>query len=447
LAGVALLPALPASADTTPPWEPDPNAIGTLSFYDASGNPVTGGADLDHLFDYALASTDDPASGGDFANLEFANPTPSEDSGLWPTAADESSATPNASAPGALGTSTHPLVTLDSTGAELNAAKGGFAANTTAGYVNAYQVRLYTTDAAQYWEADVLVNTGDGTWVETYPTSGAAPTATSTQLTASPVTSALQGQQVTFTATETADDNSHPAGSVQFYDGNQALGTAVAVDSNGVATVMTSTLLPGTHTIKADFTTTASGYSSAPEATLSYLVNPVAAKPTIVGTVQVGKTVTCHETTTSGETATYQWDVNGSKVATGHSFTIPGSDAKKSLTCKATVNVSGGTASSATSAAKTIALGAALKVVKKPTLSGKGTVGSRETCNHGTWSPRATSYHYQWYVGTKAIKGATKSTYVLTRAEKGKKVSCKVTAIKTGYAHGTARTSSVTVKA
>jgi len=52
--GGMLLAANPASA-AAPGWEPDPNSNGTITFYDASGNVMTGGTSLSHLFDFASA--------------------------------------------------------------------------------------------------------------------------------------------------------------------------------------------------------------------------------------------------------------------------------------------------------------------------------------------------------------------------------------------------------
>jgi Bacterial Ig-like domain (group 3) len=452
-----------AQASTPPPWEPDHNTVGsngTLSFYNASGSPVTGGNNIDHLFDYALASSADPSSpAGQFANLEIANPTPGQDPANWPVVADESSTASNSSAPGSLGTATTPLVTLDSAGAELRAAMGSFPPNTTAGYQNVFQIRLYTsganstgTGAALYWAADVQV-TGTGssaTWTEVYPIDGAAPTTTSTQLVAAPVSPGTQHQSITFTATETAADATHPVGTMQFFDGNQYLGAATAVDSNGVASVTTSTLIPGTHNIKADFTPTSASYSPAPEATLSYLVNPVAVTPTIYGTVRVASRVTCSEPITAGESVALVWKLNGVQVATGYAYGIPASAYTKYLTCTATVNVPGGTPSSATSVAKKVAIGPALVATTKPHLynknaSGIVTHGTYEYVYPGRWSPSATSFTYQWYVGTSIIRGATSYRYLIPLSLKGKYINCVVWAHRYAYTTGHYRTASVKV--
>ncbi|WEK12542.1 MAG: peptidoglycan DD-metalloendopeptidase family protein [Candidatus Microbacterium phytovorans] len=67
-----------------------------------------------------------------------------------------------------------------------------------------------------------------------------------------------------------------------------------------------------------------------------------------------------------------------------------------------------------------------------PTVSGTAKVGLTLTAKPGTWKPKAT-LKYQWYRGSVAISGATKSTYVLRGADAGKTLKVKVTGSKTGY--------------
>jgi hypothetical protein len=448
-----------AAAVGTPPWETsNANQIGTLTFYDASGNPITGGSNLDHIADYVLASSTDPSTKpGTLAELEFANPQNGVPASTWNVKQDEQTPFPNSSAPTTpteLATSPNPLVTLDSTGGDLGDAIGGFdTSNPVAGFTNVYQLRVFTsgvggagTHAGMYWDADVQVDTAAGTWVEVYPTSGAQPIATTTAVTVSPTTSANQGASVTVTGTETAADATHPAGSITLDDGNQVLGHG-AVDANGAFSVPTSTLVPGRHSFTATFTDTADGYTGSSAPAVSYLINPVAKTPTVSGSAKVGDKLTCKETTTSGETATFTWDAAGQKIGTGSSLTVPASVLGKTVTCTVSVKVTGGTASSKTSApTKKVAQGAALKATKKPTLSGTGKVGKTEKVAHGTWSPAASTYSYQWYLGSKKIAHATKSSYKLVKADGGKSITVKVTANKTGYASGAATTKSLKVK-
>ena len=73
-----------AAVATAPAWERDGNSLGSRTLFDASGNVITGGTNIGHLFDYAEASSPDTA-GGTKATLIFGLPTPGEDPGLWPS--------------------------------------------------------------------------------------------------------------------------------------------------------------------------------------------------------------------------------------------------------------------------------------------------------------------------------------------------------------------------
>jgi hypothetical protein len=105
---------------------------------------------------------------------------------------------------------------------------------------------------------------------------------------------------------------------------------------------------------------------------------------------------------------------------------------------------SNSTEPAASSPAKVL-LGAALKATHKPTLSGPHKVGKTERVKAGTWSQKGAKFTYQWLLNGKVIKHATKSTFKPTKGDKGKKLSCRVTAHLTGFAKGTATTSSVKV--
>jgi hypothetical protein len=443
--------------------------VGTIALYNAAGTVITTGSINDApLAAYAVASTTVRA-GDARALLQAAQPNPSGNIQTWNRDQLSSlTAYPPATGPADITGSTHPIVTGSSGDLTLNdfiqefpntdpsgigcAYAGTPAGCTNTSYQNIYQLRLKTVNTAgvqtdNYAVADLLVN--GTTWTQVYPV---ATTPTTTALAVTPASSASQGASVTLTATESlsSDSTNHPAGTVQFKDGTTNVGTPQTVNASGVATLTTATLPPSAPSgakLTAVFSPTNSTIGGSTSNVVSYTVNPVAKKPTITGTVQAGKTLTCKETTTSGETATYVWEASGKKIASGKTLSVPGTAVGKTLTCSATVKVGGGKASTATSAAtKKVARGAALKATKKPKLSGSGKVGKTEKVNHGKWSPAASSYTYQWYVGSSKIKGAHKSSYKLISKDKGKKVSCKVTAKKTGFASGSAKTKSVKVK-
>jgi hypothetical protein len=263
-----------------PAWEPDPNALGSLTLYNSSGTVVTGGSNLNHLFDYAEASTADPDGPSIKATLTFANPSPGVPTGDWFVGqASLSTAYPNTSAPAPLNTATNPVVTLGPTDADLAAYIPTATANTEAGYENVYQIRLITsggagggTGSANYWEVDIQVNPTAGTWQEIYPTAGQIPTATAVSATPNPVNA---DTQTVLTATETPAT----AGTVMFTTGDTNIGSA-SVNSSGVATFNYTPTTAGTETIDAAFTPTdTTDYASSTGST-SLTVNPPATPTT-----------------------------------------------------------------------------------------------------------------------------------------------------------------------
>ncbi|MFK0283880.1 Tat pathway signal protein [Streptomyces sp. NPDC090499] len=166
------------------------------------------------------------------------------------------------------------------------------------------------------------------------------------------------------------------------------------------------------------------------------------AAPKITGTAKADAKVTA---TTGSWSATpgsytYQWKADGKAVpgATAASYTVPAALVGKKLTVTVTAVRSGWAGGSATSAAVTVAKGDAPKATRAPTVGGTAKTGKKLTAAHGTWSPAATSYAYQWYANGKAISGATRSTLTLKPAQKGKKITVKVTARRTGHKDGTA---------
>jgi hypothetical protein len=347
---------------STPPWEPDPQSVGTISFYNASGTRITTGSiDDAPIAAYAVAST--TIRGGDGrALLITAQPNPNTSTGAY----NKDFLTgltkfPVTSGPTAIRNMTTPVVTGSSGDLTLDdfiqefpntdptgigcAYSGTPAGCTNTAYQNLYQLRIESANTGgvlttKYATADVLVS--GTTWTQVYPS------------------------------------------------------------------------------------------------------GPVATPPTISGKVAVGSKVTCKEAPAAGATITYSWHVSGKKVASGASYTIPGSAYKKKLTCTAAVKA-GGSTSTATSKASTVALGAPLKATKKPKISGAAKVGKTVKVSHGSWSPKASGYSYQWFAGSKAIKHATKSSLKLKKPQKGKKVTCRVTAHRTGYASGKATSKGIKV--
>jgi hypothetical protein len=277
LGGGLLFAASPASA-AAPSWEPDANGNGgTIAFYDASGNQVTSGSNLSHLFEYAVASTpEDPASAFHKASLSFAFPNHLQPtSGWFVTGATVATTYPITTGPSSITSlpATTPVSHPGATEMNLTAALGSGSLDTTAGYDKIMQIRMTQSGGfgGAYWTADIQFDTAAGTWTQVYGSS----LSTTTTLTASPDPSTF-GNTVTLTATITP---SAAAGTVQFKDGATNIGTPVTVAS-GTAVKTTNTLATGAHSLSAVFTPTDPATYGPSTGTFSTTVNPPATATT-----------------------------------------------------------------------------------------------------------------------------------------------------------------------
>lgn len=279
------------AAAPTPPYEPDPQGTGTISFFDASGNQITSGTITDApIAAYAVGSQTIRA-GDTKAALFAAQPNPNANIQLWNKDTLSSfTSYPVSSGPANIQTlsATHPVVT--GSGGDLSldtfiqefpntdpsgigcAYAGTPAGCTNTAYQNLYQLRIKTADTtgqqtANYAVADVLVS--GSSWTQVFP---AQLTATSTALTANP-NPATQGASVALKATVSP---AAAAGSVQFQDGGANVGSPVAV-SSGVANLSTTFSTTGTHHLTAVFTPTDTAtYNGSTSTTVDEVINPPA---------------------------------------------------------------------------------------------------------------------------------------------------------------------------
>ncbi len=88
----------------------------------------------------------------------------------------------------------------------------------------------------------------------------------------------------------------------------------------------------------------------------------------------------------------------------------------------------------------------ALTVLRSPSVKGKHVVGRVLKLLTGTTSPAATSVRVQWLRNGKAIKRATKAKYRLTAKDRGRRISLKVTFVRSGYASVTTMTKGIRVR-
>ena len=158
--------------------------------------------------------------------------------------------------------------------------------------------------------------------------------------------------------------------------------------------------------------------------------------PKITGSVKVGKRLTADPGAWGpGEVAlSYQWYRSGAKIAkaTKPTYKLVAADRGKKITVKVTGTKPGYTTVSKTSVASGKVAAGVLTTVK-PKITGAAKVGKKLTAKPSTWKPSGVKLSYQWLRSGKAIKGATKSTYKLAKADKGKKITVKVTGKRAGY--------------
>ncbi|WP_434810562.1 sunset domain-containing protein [Microbacterium sp. bgisy189] len=155
------------------------------------------------------------------------------------------------------------------------------------------------------------------------------------------------------------------------------------------------------------------------------------ATPKIKGVLAAGSTIKVSKGTwTAGTSFRYQWYADGKKIsgATSSSFKLPST----LVGTKITVNVAGSKTGYA-SLVKKSAVTSRVAKAPTPTISGSAKIGSKLSARAGTWTT-GTRLGYQWYANGVAISGATKSTFTVTRAERGKAITVRVRGAKSGYA-------------
>jgi len=156
------------------------------------------------------------------------------------------------------------------------------------------------------------------------------------------------------------------------------------------------------------------------------------------GTAKVGKTLRASGAVASilGTTSTYQWLRGGKPIAgaTRATWAVTAADEGKRLSLRVTVTRPGYTTVTVTSAATGKVRAGTVTVRKKPRVTGTAKVGKRLSVSKGTYAPGKVTVTYRWLRGGKAIKGATKKTYRLTKKDRGKRVSVVVSVKAKGYA-------------
>ncbi|MEU0633873.1 hypothetical protein [Streptomyces sp. NPDC005989] len=231
--------------------------------------------------------------------------------------------------------------------------------------------------------------------------------------------------------------NSTPVAAVPNTD---ALAGEVAAGPDGRATVLWR---------KAEYTGSGGYTSQVWSQSQTLLLKPqITTYAAMSGTARTGSTLACSAAWNGTNTkATWSWLRDGAVIsgATAKTRALASADYAHKVSCQVKVSNGAGSVAS-TSPALKVAAGPALKATTAPTVSGSVKVGHKLTAPRGTWSPSATSCTYQWKRNGKSISGATKSTYVLVKADRGRKITVKITAHRNGWTNGTATTKPATVR-
>jgi serine protease len=171
-------------------------------------------------------------------------------------------------------------------------------------------------------------------------------------------------------------------------------------------------------------------------------------RPKISGTAKVRSKLTASvgSWVPTSAKVSWRWLRNGKAItgATSRTYTAVAADKDQLVSVRATVRYFDAT-KSRTSSAVTVA-GLKFTSQAKPKISGSFRVGHRLTVKVGTVKPTATGKRYQWLRNGKPIAKATSSAYRLTRADRHKKISVKVTVRRAGYIDRSATSSAHKVK-
>jgi hypothetical protein len=158
------------------------------------------------------------------------------------------------------------------------------------------------------------------------------------------------------------------------------------------------------------------------------------AKPTISGSAKVGSTLTARATISpAGTTPSYQWK-SGSRVVGGDqsTYAVQSTDLGARITVSVSASKTGYTSASAVASSATAVVVRGTLVKHVPVVTGHRNVGQTLTATT-TWGPGTVALTYKWIRLGKAIPGATYSTYVLQAADRGRRITVKVTGTLAGY--------------
>jgi hypothetical protein len=260
--GAVAIPSAIAAAGprATPPWEPDPDSVGGLVFYNAAGTVITGGSLTDSPIAAYVEGTSTIYAGDTKATLFGYLPVNGLSPGAWSgEQLGSSTVYPDVNAPAPLDSAALPVETGGSGDENISTLEADFPNNDSSsdGYANMYVLRLKTSapgqsETVKYDSADIEVNNTAGTWSVVYSQTLQVPAIdTTTTLSVSPPSSAYYGTGIKLSATVSP---ASAVGSVEFLAGTKLLATVPL--NAGTASYTTSSLADGTEKLSAAFVPT-----------------------------------------------------------------------------------------------------------------------------------------------------------------------------------------------
>jgi hypothetical protein len=207
--------------------------------------------------------------------------------------------------------------------------------------------------------------------------------------------------------------------------------------------------------LSATVTAYAAGYNpvaraSAPQAVAPavWYANGARRYPEITGTTRVGGTLTAlgldwvnyYSQKPADLVPSYQWTRNGTTIpgATASTYRLTSKDRGKTIQVNEYPRAAGYATTAYARSSSTAKIRIGRLVTTRPKIGGKAKVGKRVVAKAKGWTNGA-KFRYQWFLGKKAIKGATKKKLLLTRSMRGKKLVVRVTGTKAGYKKATVK--------
>lgn len=168
----------------------------------------------------------------------------------------------------------------------------------------------------------------------------------------------------------------------------------------------------------------------------------------ITGTPRVAGTLTCSAGFVSASSIDYTWKRGAVTLTRVRTYRPVVADLGKRLTCTATGSNTVSPPVTTSAATQPIASGVAPKATTKPKIRGAKKVGKKLRVTPVRWNANPDRVTYQWYRGTKKIKGkkARKAVYKVQRADRGKKLRVEVIAVRVGHLDAVVRSKKVKIR-